>query len=821
MLNLAEYRKKPQTLADFLPWAALVAPGVVLNKDGSFQRSARFRGPDLDSATPAELAATAARLNNALRRLGSGWAIFAEAQRVPARGYPSSRFPDPVSDLVDAERRAQFEEAGAHFESRYVLTFVWLPPADDVQRAESWLYEGQADADGADGREALRGFVDRTSRVLDLIEAFVPEAEWLTDTETLTYLHSTVSTRRHAVRVPETPMHLDALIADEPLVGGLGPRLGDQHLRVLTVLGFPSATYPGVLDDLNALAFEYRWSTRAICLDKTDAGRLIGRVRRQWFAKRKSIAAILKEIMTNEASVLLDSDAANKAADADEALQELGADIAGWAYVTATVCVFDEDARAADEKLRLVEKVIQARDFTVIREGVNAIEAWLGGLPGHLYANVRQPPISTLNLAHIAPISAVWAGPERNAHLDGPPLFFAKTDGATPFRFATHVGDVGHTLVVGPTGAGKSVLLALMALQFRRYEGAQVFAFDFGGSIRAAALAMGGDWHDLGGALADAAAEPVALQPLARIDEPDERAWAAEWIAGVLTREGVTVDPVAKDLVWSALSSLASAPVHERTLTGLAVLLQSQALKRALEPYTLAGPWGRLMDAEAERLGEAEVQAFETEGLIGEFRGSGAAPAVLAYLFHAIGRRLDGRPTLLIVDEGWLALDDATFGAQLKEWLKTLRKKNASVVFATQSLSDIDGSAIAPAIVESCPTRVFLPNERALEPQIATIYRRFGLNDRQIEIVSRATPKREYYAQSRRGNRLFELGLSEVALAFCAASSKTDQTAIADVLARYGRAGFARAWLERRGLTWAAEMLAEPALSQTQEEITP
>ncbi|MFO0405527.1 MAG: conjugal transfer protein TrbE, partial [Labrys sp. (in: a-proteobacteria)] len=240
------------------------------------------------------------------------------------------------------------------------------------------------------------------------------------------------------------------------------------------------------------------------------------------------------------------------------------------------------------------------------------------------------------------------------------------------------------------------------------------------------------------------------------------------------------------------------------------------ALKRALEPYTLAGPWGRLMDAEAERLGEADVQAFETEGLI----GTAAAPAVLAYLFHAIGRRLDGRPTLLIVDEGWLALDDATFGAQLKEWLKTLRKKNASVVFATQSLSDIDGSAIAPAIIESCPTRVFLPNERALEPQIAAIYRRFGLNDRQIEIVSRATSKREYYAQSRRGNRLFELGLSEVALAFCAASSKTDQTAIAETLARHGRDGFARTWLERRGLSWAAEMLPEPT-SQSPEETSP
>src|SRR5580658_6596963 len=125
--NLTEYRRKPTGLADFLPWAALVAPGVVLNKDGSFQRTARFRGPDLDSATPAELVGTTARLNNALRRLGSGWAIFVEASRDAAQNYPLSEFPDPVSALVDTERRAQFEEAEAHFESAYYLTFVFLP----------------------------------------------------------------------------------------------------------------------------------------------------------------------------------------------------------------------------------------------------------------------------------------------------------------------------------------------------------------------------------------------------------------------------------------------------------------------------------------------------------------------------------------------------------------------------------------------------------------------------------------------------------------------------------------------------------------------
>ncbi|MBO9460711.1 conjugal transfer protein TrbE [Labrenzia sp. R5_0] len=801
MLRLAEYRSKASLLADFLPWAALIGPGIILNKDGSLQRTARFRGPDLDSATPAELVAVSGRLNNALRRLGSGWAVFVEAQRLPARDYPLSHFPDPVSALVDAERRAQFEEASSHFESAYFLTFVWMPPADDASRAGRWLYEDAPDK-GLNPQEHVASFTARTDRLLDLLDGFMPEAAWLSDEETLTYLHSTISTRRQRVRIPETPMHLDALLADSALVGGLAPKLGDDHLRTLTIIGFPTATWPGLLDELNGQGFEYRWATRAVCLDKADATKLLTRIRRQWFAKRKSIAAILKEVMTNEASTLLDSDASNKAADADEALQELGADMAGAAYVTATLTVWDEDEAVAEAKLKAAEKVIQGRDFTCMPETVNAIEAWLGSLPGHLYANVRQPPVSTLNLVHMIPISAVWAGPARNDHLDGPPLFYAETEGSTPFRFSPHVGDVGHTLVVGPTGSGKSVLLALMALQFRRYAGAQVFAFDFGGSIRCATVACGGDWQDLAGALSEDEAA-VQLQPLRNIDETSERAWAQDWLSGLIAREGVTVDPVARDHLWSALTSLASAPVEERTLTGLSVLLQSTALKQALAPFCLGGPFGRLLDAETEELGTADFQAFETEGLI----GSAATPAVLAYLFHRIEERLDGRPGLIIVDEGWLALDDGTFGGQLREWLKTLRKKNASVLFATQSLADIDNSAIAPAIVESCPTRVFLPNERAFEPQIANIYRRFGLNERQIEIVARAMPKRDYYCQSRRGNRLFSLGLGEVALAFTAASSKADQAAITDILAEHGRDGFAAAWLTRLGLDWAVELL--------------
>ena len=801
MMSLMEYRQRPALLADWLPWAGLVAPGVVLNKDGSFQRTAKFRGPDLDSATRGELVATSARLNNALRRLGSGWALFVEAERRKAADYPESNFPEPLSWLVDEERRAAFEEDASHFESSYHLTLVYLPPEETRAKASRLLYENR-DTEGVDWRERLEAFVAESERFLGLLDGVMPEVGWLDDGQTLTYLHACVSTRRHPVAVPEVPMHLDALLADEPLVGGLAPMLGKRHLRVLTVRGFPTSTWPGILDDLNRLGFAYRWSTRFLCLDKAEAEKELVRLRRQWFAKRKNIVALLRETIFQHESPLVDSDASNKAADADAALQELGSDQVAFGYVTATVTVFDADATAADEKLRAVERTIQGRGFVTIPETLNAVEAWLSSIPGHAYANVRQPIISTLNLAHMMPVSAVWAGQERNAHLDGPPLIVTRTDGATPFRLVTHIGDVGHTLVVGPTGMGKSVLLATLALQFRRYPGSRILAFDMGRSIRATILGLGGEHYDLGKSGEEGG--EIAFQPLARIDQEGYRTWASEWIEGRLRHEGVAVGPPEKDAVWSALNSLASAPVEQRTMTGLLVLLQSNALRQALQPYVLGGPHGRLLDADHDRLGSADVQGFEMEELM---HSKAATQAVLSYLFARFDERFDGAPTLLILDEAWLFLDDPVFAARIRQWLKTLRKKNVSVIFATQSLADIKDSTIAPAIVESCASRIFLPNPQATEPQIRVIYEGFGLNSRQIDIVAQAQPKRDYYYQSRLGNRVFDLGLGPVALAFAGASSPEDLRAVDAVLVSVPAFDFAAAWLRHRGLDWAADLV--------------
>jgi len=353
-------------------------------------------------------------------------------------------------------------------------------------------------------------------------------------------------------------------------------------------------------------------------------------------------------------------------------------------------------------------------------------------------------------------------------------------------------------MVVGPTGAGKSVLLSLLALQFRRYEQAQVFIFDKGASARCATLALGGTWYDLG------LEGDLAFHPLRDVDSEGGLAAAQAWVLGLIEQEGVTVTPEVKQAVWTALQSLGAAPAAQRTLTGLVALIQLPDLRQALEPYTLAGPYGALLDADEDNLETGDMLCFEMDALMQDKR---LAAPVMAHLFTKLEARFDGRPTLLILDEAWLFLDHPMFAGRLRDWLKTLRKKNVSVVFATQSLSDIAASEIAPSLIESAPTRIFLANARAEEPSQRAAYEGFGLNARQVELIARATPKRDYYVQTPDGNRLFDLDLGPVALAFCAAGSKADQKMISEILASVGPEDFAPAWLSARGLHWAADLI--------------
>lgn len=791
MRFLEEYRRRPALLADHLPWAALIAPGVVLNKDGSFLSACRFRGPDLESSTEDELMATRARLNNALRRLASGWCLHVEARRRPAAAYPESGFDLAAAWLMDAERRDRFDRGDPAFETDFRLALTWLPPADETRRMERWMFDGAPEAGGRDAHQALATYRREAETLFDLLADALPEIERLEDAALLTWLHDTVSSRALAVRPPETPMFLDALLADTPLTGGIAPRLGDAWLKTVSVRGLPSVTRPGLLDALGALPFAYRWSARWIGLDKAAAELEINRLRKRWFAKRKGLGVLLREAVTKEETPLYDTDASAKTEECDAALQALGSEACAFGYYTATVTVMDPDPETAAARARAVEAALNAQGLIARIEDLNAVEAWLGSLPGEPYADVRRPLVSTLNLADLLPVSAVWAGPERDEALDGPPLAVARTTGATPFRLALHVGDVGHALVVGPTGSGKSALLSFLALQWFRYPNSRVVFFDKGRSARAATLAAEGRWRAL------EPDEPFSLQPLARIDSDGERAWAAEWIAETVRMAGLAPTPRVREEIWAALNALGEAPAAQRTLTVFCALVQDRAVAAALESLTLKGPHGALLDGDGEAFAPTRFDTFELERLMAT--PSAVAP-VLSALFHELERSFDGRPTLLVLDEAWLFLGDTAFAARIREWLKTLRKARVSVVFATQSLDDVAASSIAASLIESCPTQVFLPNPRAREPSAAEFYRGFGLNRRQLELIAYAPPKRAYYWRQPRGRRLFDLRLTGVALALCGSSAPEDQALIDAVLERAGPAGFAREFLKAKGV---------------------
>jgi type IV secretion/conjugal transfer VirB4 family ATPase len=828
MLNLREYREPKERLPDRLPWAALVAPGIVLQKDAVFQKTIAFRGPDLASSLDSEFVSAIARLNNALRRLGSGWALFVEAQRFEANEYPASAWPIPAAHLVDLERRRNFEGAGAHFESSYYLTFVWALPGQGEKRVASFFYddpEGKQDARASLGRD-LEHFRKTVAETVDILKGVCPEVGELDDDQTLSYLHSTISTHRHPVRTPETPMYLDAFLPDQPFTPGDIPMLGDHFLPTCTVSGFPATTLPGILDALNHLRVEYRWVTRFICLHKEAARPILEKYRKQWWQKRKTLLTLIKEEAAKQESALVDNAAANHAADADAALQELGADLVSFGYLTTTVTVWHKELDVARRKMQSVKQVIQSRGFTVKDESLNSTQAWLGSLPGHVYANVRRPLVNSLNLAHMMPVSSVWAGDDENEHLAkvcgvGTAHVFCSTTGDTPFRLHLNVGDVGHTLIIGPTGSGKSTLLGLLALQWLRYPNAQVIIFDKDRSARAATLAVGGTVYEPGNDKA-----PVAFQPLVAIADPAERVWASEFILTLLAAQGIAQGPAIKLAIDETLANLAAqSDTRQHTLTVFQTLLASYSreLGAALRPYTREGNYGQIFDADHDDVREAAWTMIEMGHLMG--MGEAVIIPALEYLFHRVERQFDGRPTLMVIDEAWLFLGHPVFAGKLQAWLKTLRKKNVYVVFATQEVADATSKPeLMSTILSACHTKIFLPDDEALAPAMSDAYARVGLTTAEINILAKAQKKRDYYYRSVKGRRLFKLDLGPLALSLVGMSSEADHRFLDRMSASRPPDEFALAMLEHRNvsgaLDWAIDSLRSQLWSQGSQPIS-
>ncbi len=792
---LREQRRPLRGLPDLLNYAALVDEGVVLNKDGAFLAGWEYSGPDLDSSHPSELASLSAQVSNALIQLGDGWEIHVNAIRSESLRYPDrGAFPDSTSALIDEERRAQYEAAGSHFESRYFLTVTYLPPAELQARFSALFIDDRRER--GEGWEAVLEEFKSTLQALEDSLAVLPFLQRLDSEALLTLLHFCVTGVAQRRAVPNPPMYLDYHLGAQDFLVGFTPVVGDVHIRAVSITDFPAQSFPGILHFLNQLPLEYRWSSRFIPLDPATAERKLKSIRKHWMQKRQGLWGVLR-LALGGGEGFVNSDAEHMALDANDAVTLASEGTIRFGYYTSTILLMDPDPERVDGAAAEVIKAVRNHGFSVRLEDANAVEAYLGSLPGHGFRNVRRPLVHTLNYADFIPTTAVWAGLEHNPcpfyPQRSPALLYANTAGATPFRLNLHHGDVGHALVLGPTGSGKSTFVGLCVAQFFRYPDAQVFIFEKGYSSYGLAGACGGDYYDIGGEL-----DPeLAFCPLSSIDQPADRVWAQEWVETLLELQNVQAGPAERKAVHNALELLAASP--SRTLSELT--LQSKLLRDALSYYTLGGPMGHLLDAGQDGLRSSRFQVFEMETLLGQ--GKRNTLPVLLYLFHRIHQRLDGRPTLIVIEEAWRALLDGAFARKITEWLKTLRKANAAVLFVTQEIGDLYRAENAESIFNACQTRVFLPNPNARNGDARDFYRRLGLGERQLELIASATPKRHYYFSSPQGRRLIELDLGPVALSFVGASGREDLALARDFARKYGETWPAE-WLRHRGLPdWA------------------
>jgi type IV secretion system protein VirB4 len=815
MVALRSFRHSGPSFADLVPYAGLVANGIVLLKDGSLMAGWYFAGPDSESSTDAERNEVSRQINTILARLGSGWMIQVEAVRVPTTDYPARQdchFPDPVTRAIDDERRARFEGERGHFESRHAVILTWRPPERRRAGLARYIYSdvesrsaSYADTAIEAFRNSIREIEQYLASVLSIQRMETREVDERDGTrvarydELFQFIRFCITGENHPIRLPDIPMYLDWLATAE-LQHGLSPMVENRFLGVVAIDGFPAESWPGILNSLDLMPLSYRWSSRFMFLDDQEARQKLERTRKKW---QQKVRPFIDQLFQTQ-SRSIDQDAAAMVAETEDAIAEASSQLVAYGYYTPVIVLFDDSNAHLQEKTEAVRRLIQAEGFGARIETLNATEAFLGSLPGNWYANIREPLINTRNLADLIPLNAVWSGSPTAPcpfYPPGSPPLMQVASGSTPFRLNLHVDDVGHTLVFGPTGSGKSTLLALIAAQFRRYANAQIFAFDKGRSMMPLTLAAGGDHYEIG---ADDAEGPEALAfcPLSDLSTDTDRAWAAEWIETLVAVQGVSITPDHRNAISRQIGLMAEA--RGRSLSDFVSGVQMREIKDALHHYTVDGPMGQLLDAESDGLELGSFQTFEIEQLMN--MGERNLVPVLTYLFRRIEKRLTGAPSLIILDEAWLMLGHSVFRDKIREWLKVLRKANCAVLLATQSISDAERSGIIDVLKESCPTKICLPNGAAREPGTREFYERIGFNERQIEIVATATPKREYYVASPEGRRLFNMALGPVALSFVGASGKDDLKRI--LALKKDGADWPVQWLKERGIGHAETLLA-------------
>lgn len=785
-------RRAPGT-ADLLDYDVLLSDRVIGHKAGALLAGFDFVGPPHDATEDDDLDRAEDRLAAALADLGSGWVIHVDVQRFRASAYPcKSVATDRAARRIEAIRRASFL-GKTHFASRTTLWLTFFAsssPAAFFEQPEQHLDAFEA---------ALRTFCDKLGSGAALGR--------LTG-------DSLVSRLRSALRLGpprEIAFHpasfLDAILAPglENLPSGV-LAVGPRFAVPIRLTGLPKQLRSGSTLPLTAAGLPLRLVTRLVMLSAWHAEAAIDRGRRRretnrfsWRTLFRSLTRGKKEARNAERRDRNAGLAPNEVVQREglaEANRALEASYRGERFVFLSTVLFaigSTEQRAEDHGAELLG-LLRAARLDAERDRFNEIQGYLGAAPGNAWANHRrffQPLRAALALV---PLTSAWQGEADAPHplLRGHgPLAVVRGSADEAFFLNVHPSgsaqaDLGHTLVVGPSGSGKSVLLNFIAASARRYPDARVISLDIDRSQKVHCRAADGAYFDLG-------ADDLRFAPLflLRQGTPEAAELTSAWLTALwhASHAEPLSDRDAEHLA-DALDEVMALDPGLHTLEALAAKVQSERLRRLFRRYS-----DGLFSGRTNAIETSSYTVIELRGLLG-MRQEIKTPAFV-HLQQLIQHALDGRPAWVLIDEGSHFLDDPLLAESIHDWLITLRKRNASVIFATQSLGHFRDPALRQIFSESCPTKVFLPNTAAGREQATReAYETAGLTERQIARIAEAQPKKHYLLVQPTGERLIDLALEPAELAILGASSPQ---AIERVEAL--RASDPESWLDR----WIAE----------------
>ena len=751
-INRLQHLKRPnEGLGDLLGWAFLIDEGVILMKDGSFVSGFELDPPDLETTSAAEANSVTDTVHDMLMLLGEGYGIEVNVHRRHSTEYPirqNPNFPTASLQIMELERQRQYQEIGSHFILRRTILFTYTPPREIWSRWEVPMIQGaQKEFDYA---QTLSGFNRTLSEVRALLAGRFHVTP-LSSSELLTECHCALTGQNEQV-VSLPSSYLSHTLASDDFQTGFYPVIGGQHLFVVTITSLGMQTQVGDGTFIHRIEDEGRWHMRFIGMDRHTAGRRIKRLQTSWFHQRRG----LRKLIAPEEDGFEDQDAVAMQHETASAYAESASGRVRFGYFTNTFILRDRQMQRGMARSQTLLQALRDQGYTCALETINATDAFIGTLPGHGYANLRRPLLSSRNIAHLFPVSAPWKGsstcPNPMFPDGSPALACARTPDGVPFMVNLYQGDVGHTLVIGATGAGKSVLVGWLALNFLRYPKSRVYIFDIGRSHQIPCMAADGVHYSFG--------TTNPLQPLRHIHEEIERLWALTWLETIYDLAIELPSADGRLALAETLELLCQSPPEHRTLSAFHLLLP-QPLQSTIVRYTTDGPYGQLFDGDKGAEGSARTQVYELGQVLDQ--GDAVVVPLLLTLFRSIERTLDGSPTLIVIEEAWAALLRSRFAERIKAWLLTLRKHNAAVLLVAHSPSQIASLPNAALITESCPTKIILPNPEARTEEGAAMYRALDLSPRAIHAVSSAKPKREYFYKSPAGSRLFELNLGPIA----------------------------------------------------------